>query len=127
MPARPEDRTTVNLGADMIRAVRRRAEEEGRGFSDVVAAALTLYLDGPPRPAEHLIPGLVPVAPGLREEMQTLLAEVRRLLPGVAAAVQNHDEVMDTLEDLQSELGRRAGAGHALEQAGHTPGPPRRE
>lgn len=117
MPARPEDRTTINIGADLIRAVRTRASEEGRGFSDVVAAAITMYLEGPPRPSEHLIPGLVPVAPGLREEVQVLVAEVRRLLPHVAAAVESHGEVIDTLDAITVELGKRRGAAQALERA----------
>lgn len=117
MPARKEDRTTVNIGEDLIRAARTRADEEGRSFSEVVVSALTMYLDGPPRTREDVIPGLVPVAPGLREEMQTLLSELRRFLPQVAAAVENHAELMDTLDEITGELGRRRGAALALEEA----------
>lgn len=117
MPAKKEDRTTINIGEELIRAARARADEEGRSFSDVVATALTLYLDGPPRAREDVIPGLVPVAPGLREEMQVLLSELRRFIPLVAAGVENHGELMDTVDEIALEIGRRRGAALALETA----------
>ena len=121
MPARPEDRTTVNIGADLIAQARERATAEGRTFNEVVAAALRLYLDASPRPREELIPGLVSAEPGLRADVQLLVAELRTLVPAVTAAVSNHSEVLDTLDEISAEIGRRRGAAHALEQAGHSP------
>lgn len=121
MPARPEDRTTINIGADLIAQARERATAEGRSFNDVIAVALRLYLDASPRPREDLLPGLVSAEPGLRSDVQLLVAELRTLVPAVTAAVANHAEVLDTLDEISAEIGRRRGAAHALEQAGHSP------
>ncbi|WP_424138834.1 hypothetical protein [Roseomonas chloroacetimidivorans] len=127
MPVRPEDRTTVNLGADLIREARARATEEGREFSELVARAVRAYLAAPLRVVGADLPGLVPPDPdaGLREDVQVLVAEVRKLIPQVAAAAEGHTEVLDTLDEITAELGRRRGAAEALEQvAAATKAPP---
>lgn len=147
MPVNPEDRTTVALGAGLIRAVRERAEAEGRGFSAVVADAVNAYLarqTATPAPeairaavraadddpnAHHamrpstggksvLATGAGPAAPaGLEAEMRAMLGVLRELVPDVRRVVENHDEAMDTLDQLAAEIGRRQGAALALEEA----------
>jgi hypothetical protein len=121
MPVKPEDRTTINVGADLLHEARVRAGAEGRAFSELVAVALRQYLNGSLRPRENLIPGLVSAEPDLRADVQLLVAELRQLVPAVTAAVQNQTEVLDTLDEISAEIGRRSGAAHALEQAGHRP------
>lgn len=117
MPVNPEDRTTVVLGAALIRATRERAEAEGRGFSAVVADAVTTYLRGAVRPAEAALPGIVAPAAGLEAEVRALLGAVQQMLPRIAKVADDHDESMDMLDDIVSELGRREGAALALEKA----------
>lgn len=117
MPVNPEDRTTVVLGAALIRAVRQRAEAEGRGFSAVVTDAVTAYLQGEARPAEAALPGIAAAHGGLREEVRSLLGAVQQMLPRIAKVADDHDEQMDMLDEIVSELGRREGAALALEKA----------
>ena len=117
MPVNPEDRTTVVLGAALIRAVRERAEAEGRGFSAVVTDAVTAYLHGAARPAEAALPGIAPPAPGLEAEVRTLAGLLQQMLPRLAKVADDHDEQMDMLDEIVGELGRREGAALALEQA----------
>ena len=45
MPAKPDDRVTLTLGAALIQALRERAEAERRTPSAVIADALAAYLD----------------------------------------------------------------------------------
>lgn len=145
MPVNSEDRTTVALGAGLIRAVRERAEAEGRGFSAVVADAVNAYLarqTATPAPeairaavraaddpnAHHAIrpstggksvlaTGAGPAAPaGLEAEMRAMLGVLRELVPDVRRVVENHDEAMDTLDQVAAEIGRRQGAALALEE-----------
>jgi hypothetical protein len=118
MPVRSEDRTTVNLGQELILAARQRAEEEGQEFSALVALALRQYLRGPAKRPEDALPGLPPEGSdlALRDEVRVLSAEIRKLQPQVAAVAQGHAEVMDSLDQIASELGRRNGAALALEQ-----------
>jgi hypothetical protein len=118
MPANPGARATVNLGEDLIRAARRRADEEGREFSELVSRAVRAYLDAPAIRVADALPGLVPdkAEAGLRDEVRQLTAEVRKLLPQATAAAEGHAEIMDTLDQLTTELGRRNGAALALEQ-----------
>ena len=111
------------LGADLIRAVRERAEAEGRGFSAVVADAVNAYL-ARPNQAPAVAALVAPVAgagpgasAGLETEVRALLGAVRELLPDVRRTVDNHDEAMDTLDQLAAEIGRRQGAALALEEA----------
>lgn len=122
------------LGAGLIRATRERATEEGRGFSAVVVEALSTYLARPaaasaPVPSAPAIERIdVPTATaGLEAEVRALLEAVRELLPDVRHVVENHDEAMDTLDQVAAEIGRREGAAHALEEVaaiadGRTPG-----
>ena len=117
MPVNPEDRTTVVLGAALIRAVRERAEAEGRGFSAVVADAVTAYLQSAVRPAEAALPGIAPPVPGLEAEVRSLLAALQPMLPRLVKVADDHDEQMDMLDEIVSELGRREGAALALEKA----------
>lgn len=117
MPVNPEDRTTVVLGAALIRAVRERAEAEGRGFSAVVADAVTAYLGGAARPAEAALPGIAAPAPGLEAEVRALVGVLQGMLPRLAKVADDHDEQMDMLDEIVGELGRREGAALALEQA----------
>lgn len=134
MPVNQEDRTTVVLGAGLIRAARERAEAEGRGFSAVVADALNAYLARPA--ADGSVPGgrtsgnspkstsslgEIPVVPltataGLEAEVRALLGAVRVLLPDVRRVVEGHDETMDTLDQINAEIARRDGAALALEK-----------
>ena len=124
MPVNPEDRTTVALGADLIRAVREQAGAEGRGFSAVIADAVNAYLArlpaaptqalSAPDPARTSVP---PAPAGLEAEVRALLGAVRELLPDVRRVADNHDEAMDTLDQLAAEIGRRQGAALALEEA----------
>lgn len=120
------------LGAGLIRAARERAEAEGRGFSAVVAEAVSAYLarhghsagmsegaapvpaPSAPDPARTSVP---PATAGLEAEVRALLGVVRELLPDVRRVVENHDEVMDTLDQVAAEIGRRQGAALALEEA----------
>lgn len=117
MPAKPDDRVTLTLGAALIQALRERAEAERRTPGAVVADALVAYLDTPPRPAEAALPGLTSAAPGLQAEVRSLVAVLQQMLPRVAKAADDHDEVMDMLDGIASELGRREGAALALERA----------
>jgi hypothetical protein len=121
VPAKPGSRTTINIGEALLERARGRAREEGRELSDLIGAAVRAYLDGPPRPREAVLPGLVPPEPGLRSEVQNLMAELRQWLPQVAAVVANHGEVMDTLDDLTTELGRHRGVALALERLAQVP------
>ena len=110
------------LGADLIRAVRERAEAEGRGFSAVVVEAVSAYLarsgtapapvSSAPDTAGADVP---PTKVGLEAEVHALLGAVRELLPDVRRVVEGHDETMDTLDQLAAEIGRRDGAALALE------------
>ena len=117
MPVNPEDRTTVVLGAALIRAVRERAEAERRGFSAVVADAVTAYLQGTVRPPEAALPGIAPPAPGLEAEVRSLAGLLQQMLPRLAKVADDHDEQMDMLDEIVGELGRREGAALALEKA----------
>jgi len=126
MPVSPEDRTTVTLGAALIQAVRERAEAEGRGFSAVVADAVTAYLHGAARPAEATLPGIAPPTPGLHAEVRSLVGLLQQMLPRLAKVADDHDEQMDTLDEIVSELGRREGAALALEKAAALVEPGRR-
>lgn len=83
----------------------------------MVADALTAYLAGLPRPAEAGLPGIAPTAPGLHVEVRALVALLQQLLPRVSQVAEDHGEVMDTLDQIVGELGRREGAALALEQA----------
>ena len=116
MPAKPDDRVTLTLGAALIQALRERAEAERRTPGAVVADALGAYLGAPPRPAEAALPGLAPVAPGLQAQVQALVAVLHQMLPRVAKAADGHDEIMDVLDEIMIELGRREGAALALEK-----------
>lgn len=118
MPVRSEDRATVNLGKDLILAARERAEEEGTEFSVVVTRALRQYLRAPARRPDGELPGLAAAGPDeeLHIAVQSMMAEFRKLLPQVAAIVDDHAEVMDALDQVTVEIGRRNGAALALEQ-----------
>lgn len=118
MPVNPEDRTTVTLGAELIRAVREQAEAESRGFSAVVADAVNAYLARPTAtPAAPAAGAVSAASAGLEAEVRALLGAVRELLPDVRRVADNHDEAMDTLDQLAAEIGRRQGAALALEEA----------
>ncbi len=116
MPAHPDDRVTLTLGAALIRALRERANAERRTPGAVVVDALAAYLDGAPRPAEAALPGLASATPGLQADVRSLVAAVQQLLPRVAKVAEAHDEVLDVLDEITSELGRREGAALALEK-----------
>lgn len=126
MPVNPEDRTTVALGAALIQAVRERAEAEGRGFSAVVVDAVAAYLHGGARPAEAALPGIAPPTPGLHAEVRSLVGLLQQMLPRLAKVADDHDEQMDMLDEIVSELGRREGAALALEKAAALVEPGRR-
>ena len=126
MPVNPEDRTTVVLGAALIRAVRERAEAEGRGFSAVVADAVAAYLQSVARPAEAALPGIAPPTPGLEAEVRSLVGVLQQMLPRLAKVAGDHDEQMDMLDEIVGELGRREGAALALEKAAALIDPGRR-
>ena len=49
--------------------------------------------------------------------MRSLLAALQPMLPRLAKVADDHDEQMDMLDEIVSELGRREGAALALEKA----------
>lgn len=104
MPTDAEDRITVTLGADLIRSLRACAETEKRTMSAVVADALTAYL------------GRAPGAVVGDADVRALVTALQQMLPRMTKVAEDHDEVMDTLDEITSELGRREGAALALER-----------
>lgn len=119
MPVPAEDRVYINLGAARILAARERAAAEGKELAALMADALDAYLQGPLHPPAALMPGLASEPGNYPADVRNLIDGLRILFPVLTSVVENHNEVMDTLDTITSELGHRIGAAHALEQAGH--------
>ena len=110
-------RKTFEIDADLVELLARRADEVDQPQRNLVQEALRAFLGAPLAAANQHVPTPNGMNNALASEVRALVAEVRALTPDLRAVVANHAELMDAVDELASELGRRIGAGEALDEA----------
>lgn len=145
MPVATEGRLTLtlNLGQETKSAVNERARREGRTTTDLVREALLLYLQTPARThpdvaqllaaagtggaeaAPDTTPASLAALTALAQDLRPLLQIAVTRQQAIEAVIQdNHNEVMDAVDDLAAAVGRRLGVELAIEQAAPVPTTP---